>query len=158
MELNRRIALYGIAVGVIFGLLALGLVHRSLFAATPAANRILDPEYVKGLCEPANPKPPKLNPYTRNPQAIAQGKALWEKVGCYGCHGRGGGGGMGPSLISGRWRYGGSDACMFTSIYFGRPKGMPAWGKLGKLKPDEIWKVMAYVRSLYKGDPNLAVW
>lgn len=158
MGLQQRVTLYGIAAMVASGLLALGLGHRSLFASTSAANRALNPEYVKGLCEPTNPAPQKLNPYTRNAQAIAQGKALWERAACYGCHGRGGGGGMGPSLISGRWRYGGSDACVFTSIYFGRPKGMPAWGQLGKLKPDEIWKTIAYIRSLYKGDSTLVVW
>lgn len=153
MTRNPLVLLGATALGVV----AFGLAHRGLGAPAPNS-KVLNPEYVKGLCVPTNSKPPKLNPYTRDPQAIAQGKALWEKIGCYGCHGRGGGGGMGPSLISGRWRYGGSDACVFTSIYFGRPKGMPAWGKLGNLKPDEIWKVVAYVRSLYKGDPSLVVW
>ncbi|WP_324716623.1 quinoprotein dehydrogenase-associated putative ABC transporter substrate-binding protein [Carboxydochorda subterranea] len=98
----------------------------------------------------------KLNPYTGNPEAIAEGKKLFMKWGCYGCHGTGGGGGMGPSLIDTQWIYGGDDATVFKTIKEGRPNGMPAWGS--HLKDDEIWEIMAYIRSLYRGDPKAVNW
>jgi cytochrome c len=65
---------------------------------------------------------------------------------CDGCHGGGGSGWVGPSLIDGRWRYGGADEEIFSSIYFGRPKGMPAYG--GVLGADGVWMLVAYLRSL----------
>ena len=65
---------------------------------------------------------------------------------CDGCHGGGAVGIRGPSLVDGRWRYGGSDAEIFTSIYFGQPKGMPAFG--GMMGPGAIRNVIAYLRSL----------
>jgi len=65
---------------------------------------------------------------------------------CDGCHGGGGSGWVGPSLADGRWRYGGSDAEIFASIYYGRPKGMPAFG--GKLGTDGVWTLVTYLKSL----------
>lgn len=110
-------------------------------------------------CDKYDPHPPKLNPDTGNPEAIADGKQLFQTMGCSGCHGTQGGGGMGPPLTgTSQWRYGGSDACFFETIYGGRPQGMPAWGKMGKLTPDQIWKVISFVRTLYKGDPSRVVW
>ncbi len=96
------------------------------------------------------------NPYTGKPDAIAQGKQIWFKMSCYGCHGTMGGGGMGPNLTDAEWRYGGDDTSVFTTIKWGRAGGMPAWGT--KLSDDDIYKVMAYVRSLYKGDAAHIVW
>src|SRR5262249_16627623 len=61
------------------------------------------------------------------------------------CHGVGATGWVGPSLVDGRWRYGGSDGEGFHSIYFGRPRGMPAFG--GLLPPDAIWRLVTYLRS-----------
>ena len=53
---------------------------------------------------------------------------------------------MGPSLADGRWRYGGGDGALFQSIYYGRPRGMPAFG--GVLAPDAVWKLVTYLQSL----------
>ena len=52
---------------------------------------------------------------------------------------------MGPSLVDGRWRYGGSDEEIFTSIFYGRPKGMPAYG--GVMGTDAVWTVVAYLKA-----------
>lgn len=101
-------------------------------------------------------KPKKLNPYTGNPQAIEEGMKLFRKWGCFGCHGTQAGGGMGPSLVDTQWRYGGDDASVFETIQKGRPGGMPAWGD--KLSDDEIWKIIAWLRSMYKGDPGAVDW
>jgi len=64
---------------------------------------------------------------------------------CDGCHGGGAIGWVGPSLVDGRWRYGGSDEEVFTSIFYGRPKGMPAYG--GVMGSDAVWTVVAYLKA-----------
>jgi cytochrome c(L) len=96
------------------------------------------------------------NPYTGNTERIAEGKKIWFRMSCYACHGTLGGGGMGPNLTDAEWRYGGDDTSVFTTIKFGRPGGMPAWGS--KLTADQIYEVMAYVRSLYRGDAAHVEW
>ena len=35
---------------------------------------------------------------------------------------------------------------IFTSIYYGRPKGMPAFG--GALGPEGVWTLVTYLKSL----------
>jgi cytochrome c oxidase cbb3-type subunit 3 len=86
------------------------------------------------------------NPYGDNPQAAQQGHELFIRMNCAGCHGYGATGGMGPNLADTYWRYGGSPAGIFKSIYEGRPQGMPAWNPA--LPPEEIWKLVAYIQSL----------
>lgn len=64
---------------------------------------------------------------------------------CDGCHGGGAIGWVGPSLADGRWRYGGSDEEIFSSIFYGRPKGMPAYG--GVIGPDGVWMLVSYIKA-----------
>jgi cytochrome c oxidase cbb3-type subunit III len=90
------------------------------------------------------PEPP--NPYSNDRTAIADGRMYFKWYNCSGCHGEHGGGGMGPSLRDSTWLYGGTDARIFNSIYQGRTKGMPSWGS--KLPVDQIWKIVAYIRSM----------
>jgi len=106
--------------------------------------------------EPAKPK--KFNPYTGNAEAIQQGRALYLQTGCSGCHGPGGGGGMGPALLDDEWKFGSDDLTLFKLIKGEIPQQtMPAaFG--GVLKDDEIWKIIAFIRSLYQGDPNKIDW
>ena len=59
-------------------------------------------------------------PTDLNPEA---GANLFSAMNCDGCHGGGAVGWVGPSLVDGRWRYGGTDEELFTSIFYGRPKG-----------------------------------
>jgi mono/diheme cytochrome c family protein len=105
----------------------------------------------------AEEKPPKLNPFTGNPEAIQEGEKFYVLYGCSGCHGRGGGGGMGIPLIDDVWKYGGDDATLMKLI-----KGeiaespMPKFGQT--LTEEQIWKILAYVRSIYQGDPAQIVW
>jgi cytochrome c oxidase cbb3-type subunit 3 len=86
------------------------------------------------------------NPYADQPEAVAQGRELFVRMNCAGCHGYEAKGGMGPNLQDGYWRYGGAPVSIFKSIYEGRPQGMPAWNPA--LPPDDIWKVVAYLQSL----------
>jgi cytochrome c oxidase cbb3-type subunit 3 len=75
-----------------------------------------------------------------------EGGRLFNSMNCDGCHGGGAVGWVGPSLADGRWRYGGSDAAIFESIFHGRPNGMPAFG--GLLSSDLTWKLVTYLKSL----------
>lgn len=92
------------------------------------------------------------NPYATDNVALSEGRQLFLHYNCYGCHGGHGGGGMGPSLRDASWIYGNSDAHVFDSIAQGRGKGMPAWGT--KVPSDQIWKLVAYVKSM--NTPNEA--
>lgn len=85
------------------------------------------------------------NPFEGDPGAIQEGRRLFVAMNCAGCHGYQLKGGMGPDLTDTYWRYGGSPAAIYQTIYQGRPKGMPAWG--AALPPSEIWKLVAYIES-----------
>jgi cytochrome c(L) len=101
--------------------------------------------------------PKKLNPYTGNEEAIKEGKKLFVTYGCSGCHGLGGGGGMGHPLTDDVWKHGGDDATLMSLIKGDLPDStMPKFGQT--LNEDQIWKLIAYVRSLYQGDPALIQW
>jgi cytochrome c oxidase cbb3-type subunit 3 len=86
------------------------------------------------------------NPYAGDTASAKEGKALFQSMNCDGCHGPTGEGAWAPSIISGRWRYGGSDPTVFQTIFYGRPRGMPAYG--GMLGPDLTWKLVTFLRSV----------
>jgi cytochrome c oxidase cbb3-type subunit 3 len=86
------------------------------------------------------------NPHARDSAVAKQGALLFTAMNCDGCHGGDASGWVGPNLGDGRWRYGGSDGEVFSSIYFGRPKGMPAFG--GVLGTEGVWTLVTYLHSL----------
>lgn len=86
------------------------------------------------------------NPYAGDPAIARNGATLFTSMNCDGCHAPDAGGLVGPSLIDGRWRYGGSDADLFSSIYNGRPKGMPSFGTA--LGANGVWTLVTYLQSL----------
>jgi cytochrome c oxidase cbb3-type subunit 3 len=45
-----------------------------------------------------------------------------------------------------QWIYGSNPENIFETIAEGRPNGMPSFG--GKIVPDQIWQIVAYVRSM----------
>jgi cytochrome c(L) len=103
-----------------------------------------------------NGSAPQKNPYTGNATAIAEGKELYKKMNCYGCHGMQGGGGMGPSLIDEAWKTGdGSDHNLLDQIRNGKGQ-MPPYKTM--VNDDQAWKLIAFIRSLYKGDPKKISW
>src|SRR5207245_11565771 len=85
------------------------------------------------------------NPFTHDRQAATDGERIFRAMNCDGCHGGGALGWEGPSLVDGRWRYGGTDGALFQSIYYGRPRGMPAYG--GILSAGAIWRIVSYIRA-----------
>jgi cytochrome c oxidase cbb3-type subunit III len=94
------------------------------------------------------------NPLARDSGAAIEGEKIFGAMNCDGCHGGGALGWVGPSLVDGRWRYGGSDGAVFQSIFYGRPRGMPAYG--GILPPDVVWRLVSYIRAqpVPKGVPT----
>lgn len=97
------------------------------------------------------PGPPSVRPQPQNPfegdsVALNEGRKLFVRFNCAGCHGGHAGGGMGPSLRDVDWIYGNSPAQIFDSIAAGRAHGMPAWGT--RLPQDQIWKLVSYIKSL----------
>ena len=99
----------------------------------------------------------KENPFTGDPTAVTSGKRLFNAMHCDGCHAAGGAGAVGPNLADGRWRYGGSGAELFESIYAGRANGMPAYG--GTTAPEAMWLLVRYLESLTPAhDPATTAW
>ncbi len=105
-------------------------------------------------------KPKKLNPYTGNRGMLEEGRKLYFYFGCNGCHGGEGGGGMAPGVpvIDDKWKFGSDDETNFK-LFRGEIPGqtMPAYRK-GNMTDEQLWKILAFVRSLYKGDPSRIDW
>jgi mono/diheme cytochrome c family protein len=117
------------------------LVHGQRIAPPPVAYGEHIP--VGGAVPPGDSL---KNPFRGDKQAAEDGGKLFGAFNCDGCHAGGAVGFVGPSLADGRWRYGGTDGEIYHSIFYGRPKGMPAWG--GTLNSDAIWKLVTYLQSL----------
>jgi cytochrome c oxidase cbb3-type subunit 3 len=97
--------------------------------------------------------------------ALAEGKAAFGDN-CAPCHGSGGQGQYGyPNLTAGRWLWGGTLDQIDATITHGiraddtdtHTSAMPAFGKDGILKPEQIREVANYVRTLAKVDPEPGV-
>jgi mono/diheme cytochrome c family protein len=113
------------------------------------------------------------NPFTDNAAAIAEGQKLYLGLSCNGCHGGGGGGGMCPSLTNEVWVYGSDDDTLFRLITLGSVELQKAGYKriatetvVGPMPPyrdiiteeTKLWKVIAFIRSVFKGRPEKRNW
>jgi cytochrome c oxidase cbb3-type subunit 3 len=94
------------------------------------------------------------NPFKGDTSVATQGAAMFNGFNCDGCHAGGAVGAAGPSLADGRWRYGGSDGAIFMSIFYGRPRGMPAFG--GTLPAESIWRLVTYLQSFQPPDSTIS--
>jgi cytochrome c oxidase cbb3-type subunit III len=96
-------------------------------------------------------KVPDKNPHT-TPADVARGKQYFLGH-CAFCHGPAGEGGRGVNLTTGQYRMGGSDSELFRTIRRGIDgTEMPGSG----LSQPELWKIVAYVRSLAVSAPEKA--
>ena len=86
-----------------------------------------------------------VGPYDGNAYGTGEGKRLYNQMNCSGCHFQGGGG-IGPPLMDSQWIYGSQPENIFQTIVEGRPNGMPSFR--GKLGTDQVWQLVAYVRSM----------
>lgn len=104
-------------------------------------------------------KPKKLNPYTRAAEVIREGRRVYFLYSCNACHGGTGGGGMAAAspIFDDQWNFGSDDETLFKLMKGQIPNQlMPAVGR--NMTDDEIWKVLAFIRTLYKGDPSRIDW
>ena len=126
----RTLAWVVAGFGIVSWLFTAGLDYGTVSAAeSPAAVKMMK------------------NPFTGNTDAVKEGGKTFDER-CSECHGGDAMGMSGPDLTDDRWLYGGSDSEVFQTVSKGRPGGMPSWS--GTLKDDEIWKVIAYIKSLGK--------
>jgi cytochrome c oxidase cbb3-type subunit 3 len=93
------------------------------------------------------------SPAEGNAYSISEGQRLFNWYNCSGCHSQGGGG-MGPPLMSNPYVYGSAPENIYDTIVKGRPQGMPSWG--GRIPENQIWQIVAYVRSLSGSEPRAA--
>lgn len=130
-------------------------VYYAPSAADPGDDELAQVLQVKDEDTPAVKafKETGKNPYNHDPDAIAAGFKLARAYACTHCHAGDLSGLIGPNLTGGNWRHlrNGTDKGMFQTLYFGTSAGMAAWGKRGALTEDEILKVIAFVRSKYRG-------
>jgi mono/diheme cytochrome c family protein len=153
---------------------ALALTSPLLYADPPAAAPAAAPA-AGGKMTPvqkadSTPKGQLKNPYSDSDQAVvAAGQQLYMNYGCNGCHGGTGGGGMCPPLTNDVWVYGGDDDTLFRLVAYGsqilQTKGYSRIGQENVVGPmpqmgvvvqtdDDLWKILAFVRSNYHGSPE----
>lgn len=96
------------------------------------------------------------NPIASSPESIAAGKQVYTRT-CAPCHGTSGEGGPGndlipaaPDLTDAMWDHGSSDGEIFTSIKNGVPPDFNMTPFKDRLKDDDIWNVVIYLRSIAK--------
>ncbi|MGK5082487.1 c-type cytochrome [Bdellovibrionota bacterium FG-1] len=93
----------------------------------------------------------ELKTYIKQPEHRALGQQIFQGK-CLPCHGPQGQGNIGPNLTDDYWIHGGQLTDIVKTITTGvADKGMPPWGPL--LKPDEIYSVAGYIRSLRGTNP-----
>jgi cytochrome c-L len=102
-----------------------------------------------------------VNPYTKafakDPEAAKAGKKKFGYYSCTQCHGPNGGGQVGPNITDSTWQYSKhvTDKGIFETIAGGSNGGMFAWhnqlGNPENLATDDILKVVAWLRTQYKG-------
>lgn len=156
-------------------LLAMSAATAADTVPAPAATAAATPSAAPAGAMPAldrvnaTPKGQLKNPYQDdNAAAVEAGRKAYFGAGCNGCHGGNGGGGMCPALTNDIWVYGGDDDTLFRLVTLGSDelqkqgytrKGrenvvgpMPPFGAILK-NSDDLWKILAFVRSKYSGDP-----
>ena len=142
----RRLAIGLCALALIVPALAGCEREERRFQTLPAKSAIVQPVRLTTL-QPGQSLPGRdgHGPYDENAWAIAEGERLYNQYNCVGCHFHGGGG-IGPPLMDAQWIYGSAPQAIHDTIVEGRPNGMPSYG--GHVPDDQIWKIVAYVRTL----------
>jgi putative heme-binding domain-containing protein len=90
------------------------------------------------------------NPLAGDPGAIAGGGAAFRPY-CTPCHGIKGEGGRGPDLTRGVYSAGDKDSDLYNVIANGVP-GTEMMGFAADFKEEDIWRIVAFIRSLARHD------
>jgi putative heme-binding domain-containing protein len=115
------------------------LIAASMTASSAAQDR------PAGGAGAATQTVPAVNPHAGNPDAERNGQGIYRQR-CANCHGMDARGHRGPDLTV-LWAVGRTDAGIFQTVMKGVPgTEMPAAGV--RTPEDEIWKVLAYLRTL----------
>ena len=98
--------------------------------------------------EAAAPPPPPSARYAADPAALKRGKLIFRSAcGAY-CHKLRPSRSDAPYLFDCVWKHGSSDADIFRVIAEGVPDTrMLGFGGPGKLSDEDLWKVIAFLRS-----------
>ena len=108
---------------------------------------------------PASAKADK-NPIPSSADSIADGQELFQEIGCNGCHGDGGTGdgpasaGLEPSprnFTNPAWQEARTDGELRYTIFNGSPGTAMIANEAMFDEPDDVWKVINFIRSLKKG-------
>jgi mono/diheme cytochrome c family protein len=96
------------------------------------------------------------NPVSSSPESVAAGKQVYTRS-CAPCHGTSGEGGAGndlipaaPDLTDAAWDHGSTDGEVFSSIKNGIAPEFNMTPFKDRLKDDDIWNVVNYLRSIAK--------
>jgi mono/diheme cytochrome c family protein len=96
------------------------------------------------------------NPIPASVESVAAGKQAYTRL-CAPCHGTSGEGGSGndlipasPDLTDAMWDHGSTDGEIFTSIKNGIAPEFNMTPFKDRLKDDEVWHVVNYLRSIAK--------
>jgi cytochrome c-L len=97
------------------------------------------------------------NPYNEDMSCLKQGEQIFLSA-CSGCHGHIAEGKIGPGLNDAYWTYpqNETDEGLFSTIYGGAQASMGP--QYQNLQLDEMLKVMAWIRHLFKEAPEKATW
>lgn len=114
------------------------------------------------------PKGSLKNPYdSANITVASEGHQQFQNHGCNGCHGGNGGGGICPPVTNGVWIYGPSDDTLFRLVALGSkklqeagyarispetPALMPQQGGTTLTKAGDLWKILAWIKSMNAKD------
>jgi mono/diheme cytochrome c family protein len=107
---------------------------------------------------PASAKADK-NPVASSAESISEGEELFQEIGCNGCHGDGGTGdgpastGLDPSprnFTNPAWQEARTDGELRYTIFNGSPGTAMIANEAMFDEPDDVWKVINFIRSLKK--------
>ena len=125
-----------------------GIVGAVIVAVSAAAGVAAG----QGSPDSANVK----NPVAASPESIAAGRQVYQRR-CASCHAANGEGGPGndlipaaPDLTDAAWDHGSTDGEIFVAIKDGIGPEFNMTPFKDRLKDEEIWNVVNYVRSLRK--------
>jgi cytochrome c oxidase cbb3-type subunit 3 len=144
MEVTAMWRIATVGLFTLVGMVACEREHRT-FHGTLASNATPTVRVTSLEPGPVVVTDSAAGPYAGNAYGMSQGKQLFTQMNCVGCHAHGGGA-MGPALMDMTWIYGSNPDQIFATIQEGRPNGMPSFR--GKLTNDQIWQLVAYVRSM----------
>jgi cytochrome c oxidase cbb3-type subunit 3 len=145
MRFTRSISVTLCALSIALAFASCERERREFKGSPPPVSPVNDVRQSELRPGPPMPDNRAEAPYVDNAYAMSEGKRLFESMNCVGCHAHGGGA-IGPPLIDEKWIYGASPENIYATIVEGRPNGMPAFAD--KIPNDQIWQIVAYVRSL----------